>query len=91
MGNKVSTILTRGFLGMVCAFVALAGVGAFLGYANGVGARPNVPPGVLGAVVGALSFLGFFWPIAAVIGFVGGIISGLAIEVVKSAASNRRQ
>jgi hypothetical protein len=91
MGNKVSTILTRGFLGIVCAFVALAAVGAVVGYQNGVGARPNVPPGVLGAAVSALSFLAFFWPIAVALGFVGGIIAGLAIEVVKSAASNRRQ
>jgi hypothetical protein len=56
-----------------------------------LGARPNVSPGVLGAGVSALSFLAFAWPIVAAIGFVGGIIAGLAIEVVKSAASNRRQ
>jgi len=91
MGNRISAILTRGGLGALCALVALAAVGAVVGYRTGVGARPNVPPGVRGAVVSAFSWLVFFWPVAAALGFLGGCLAGLAIEGIKSAATKRRQ
>lgn len=86
MGKEPSGILKSGFLGVFCTLLALAAVGAFLGYQDGVGARPNVPPGVGGAVAGAFSFLVFFWPTAVAVGFLGGCLGGLAIEGIESAA-----
>jgi hypothetical protein len=91
MGKKPSAILKSACLGVVCTLVTLAAAGAFLGYQDGVGARPNVPPGIRGAVAGALAFLSFLWPVAAVVGFLGGCLWGLAIKGIKGAVSRRRQ
>jgi hypothetical protein len=90
MGNKVPNILITGALGAVCALVSVAAVFASIGYQEGLGALPNAPRGVSGAVAGAAWSL-MFSPIATVLGFVGGVLAGLTIEGIKSAASNRRQ
>ena len=60
-------------VGMVCGELALAGLGAWMGYALGSGAR--FPPGWEAAGMGAFLYAAYFWWLAIP---VGGIIGGLA-------------
>lgn len=70
--------LTYALIGGGLGIAFLAVFGAIYGCLYGAGANSQHPPGFQGAVLGAMTWAVFLWPVAGVIGALAGFGAGLA-------------